>query len=119
MDNTELQISIQVGEFGSWPYDKLPAEIIPPDKGTLVGEVELTDTSSVTSETYSIIYDFDGLTDADVEQYIQQLIQNGWKGDVYMVKRVVEWKGKQYNISIEPMKYEGLTSFVCNVRLAE
>ncbi len=66
-------------------------------------------------EAYNILYEYNGLTEKDVEEYMQKLIDSGWEGDSYMVSKNVEWKGKQFKASIEAMGYEGNVCFNCNL----
>ena len=116
---TLLQISVYVQKQGSWPMDELPSDIFPPDKGTLVGEVVISDIGEKDDVVYNITYDFDGLSNEDVVEYMQKLINKGWQGDEYMVSKIVEWKGNRFEASIEVMEYEGVISFSSNLRKVE
>jgi len=112
---TLLQVSVLVEELGDWPADQLPADIFPPKKGTLVGTVDIIDNGYNDLEIYNINYEYSGLTDEDVTEYMNELMDSGWEGDRYMVKKVVKWKGKEFEADIEPMEYEGNVIFSCNM----
>ncbi len=114
-----LQISVYVQKQGSWPGDELPSDIFPPDKGTLVGEVVISDIGEKDDVVYNITYDYEGLSNEDVVEYMQKLINKGWQGDEYMVSKIVEWKGNRFEASIEVMEYEGVISFSSNLRKVE
>ena len=116
---TLLQISVYVQKQGSWLGDELPSDIFPPDKGTLVGEVVISDIGEKDDVVYNITYDYEGLSNEDVVEYMQKLINKGWQGDEYMVSKIVEWKGNRFEASIEVMEYEGLISFSSNLRKVE
>jgi hypothetical protein len=113
---TLLQISIYVQMQGSWPGDELPPDVFPPDKGTLVGEVVISDVGEREDFIYYITYDYEGLSNEDVGEYMQKLIDKGWQGDEYMVSKIVEWKGSRFEASIEVMEYQGVISFISNLR---
>lgn len=112
--STMLQISVYVRKMGSWPQDKLPADIFPPEKGTLIGEVDII-SSDDDGMLYYFVYDYDGLTEQDVMDYVNKLIEQGWSGDEYMVAKQVEWNGRIFEASIEPWYDEGVWSFSCNL----
>ena len=116
---TLLQISVYVQKQGSWPADELPSDIFPPDKGTLVGEVVISDIGEREDVAYNITYDYEGLSIEDAGEYMQKLIDKGWQGDAYMVSKIVEWKGNRFEASIEVMEYQGVITFSCNLRKVE
>ena len=116
---TLLQISIYVQKLGSWPVDELPSDIFPPDKGTLVGEVVISDIGEREDVAYNITYDYEGLSIDDAGEYMQKFIDKGWQGDAYMVSNIVEWKGSRFEASIEVMEYQGVITFSCNLRKVE
>lgn len=92
-----LQITIMTIEQGSWPYDELPPDLIPPETGMLVGEISIQQYD----DSMYFVYTFDGLDwDASVG-YMMMLIDNGWKGDDMFVSKNFEWNGKKYEASIE------------------
>jgi uncharacterized protein (DUF433 family) len=112
---TLLQVSVLVEELGNWPAGQLPEDIFPPQKGMLVGTVDIVDNGYNGSEVYNITYEYSGLTDEDVEEYMNELMDSGWEGDRYMVKKMVNWKGKEFKTNIEPMNYKGNIVFSCNL----
>lgn len=116
---TLLQISVYEQKQGSWPADELPSDIFAPEKGTLVGEVVISDIGERKDSAYYFTYDYEGLSNEDVGKYMQKLIDKGWQGDEYMVSKIVEWNGNKFEASIEAMEYEGMMSFTCNLRKAE
>ena len=112
--STMLQMTVYVRKLGPWPADQLPADIVPPEKGTLIGEVQIfgLDDDGI---QYVVRYDYDGLTDADVSDYVAKLIERGWSGDEYQLYKDVEWNGDLYEAWIEPWYDEGAWSFNCNL----
>lgn len=109
---TMLQISVYVKDLGLWPHDTLPADIFPPEKGTLIGEVQIQDLDAH-GHQYMISYEYDGLTEEDVAEYMEELIGQGWKGDEYMVSKDIAWNGSTFDASIEPYYDEGTVIFDC------
>ena len=113
---TLLQISVYVQKQGSWPVDELPSDIFPPDKGTLVGEVAISDIGEREGTAYNIAYGYEGLSIEDAGEYMQKLIDKGWQGDAYMVSKIVEWKDNRFEASIEVMEYQEIITFSSNLR---
>ncbi|NLO39556.1 MAG: hypothetical protein GX115_08820 [Ruminiclostridium sp.] len=109
-----LQITVYVEKLGSWPADKLPAEIVPPDKGMQIGDVEINDISDGAA-AYYITFEYSGLSEDDVREYMQSYLDKGWGGDQYMVKRTIKWKGKQFEVDMEPYYDGGNVSFTFNL----
>lgn len=113
-----LQISVYSQKLGTWPADKMPTEIIPPEKGILIGDVEIIDYSGENT-VYGISFEYSGLSDDDVKQYMESYLRRGWEGDQYYINKTIKWKGKNYNASIEPMFEEGNVFFNCNLIAVE
>lgn len=93
-----MQISIMTGKQGSWPYDELPPDLMPPEIGTLAEEISI---QKHDDDSMFFVYTFDGLDGDAAADYMMMLIDNGWEGDDTFVSKVVEWKGKKYDASIE------------------
>ncbi len=93
-----LQISIVTAKQGSWPYDELPPDLIPPEIGTLAEEISIQEYDD---DSMYFVYTFDGLDRDAVTDYMMMLIDNGWKGDDMFISKTVEWKGKKYKATIE------------------
>ena len=111
---TMLQISVYVKGLGAWPENRLPVDIFPPEKGTLIGEVEIYGLGD-DGVQYIISYEYDGLSDQDIMDYMTKLMEQGWGGDEYMLSKVVEWNGSRFDAYIEPWYDEGAVSFYCNL----
>lgn len=111
--NNQLQMSVYVHELGTWPADEVPADIVPPEKGTMIGEVEIYHDSRY--DRYDIIFVYDGLTEDDVYKYMELCQGRGWEGDEYIIDKIITWKGKRYRASIEPMFDRGDVVFYCTL----
>lgn len=92
-----LQINMITGEQGSWPYDELPPDLIPPETGTLAEKISI----QKDGDSMYFVYTFDGLDKDAAADYIMMLIDNGWKGDTMFISKTVEWNGKNYKATIE------------------
>ncbi|MDD4422560.1 MAG: hypothetical protein PHD46_05950, partial [Eubacteriales bacterium] len=101
-------------ELGTWPTDKLPNEIVPPEKGLLIGNVEIIDYNGDFS-AYGIAYKYSGLSEDDVRGYMESYLNKGWEGDQYYIKRTITWKGKKYKANMEPMLEQGNAFFTFNL----
>lgn len=109
-----LQINLMTIEQGSWPYDELPPDLIPPETGTLVGEISIEQYD----DSMYFVYTFDGLDEDAAAGYMMMLIDNGWEGDDMFVRKIVEWNGKKYKATIELYEtIETRSSFSFNMRL--
>ena len=106
-----LQISVYTQELGTWPSEKIPAEIVPPEKGILIGDVEI----SGDSNAYYISFEYSGLSEDDLQQYIESYLERGWTGDQYYIRKNINWKGKNYRVNIEPMPDGDNVFFICNM----
>lgn len=107
-----LQMVIYKSEVSSWPQEKLPPDIFPPENCTLIGEVEIIENYE---NAWYFSYQCDGVDEAAVNTYIQKLIDNGWQGDSSMVNKDFNWKGNNYSASIEVYEIVGNSStFTCN-----
>lgn len=111
--DTLLQISVFVEELGTWPADELPADIVPPEKGILIGEVDIYHDSD--SNSYNINFVYNGLSEDDVREYMESYLEEGWEGDEYMISKTIKWKGKSYKVNIEPMPDGDNIYFQCNM----
>ena len=110
---TMLQITVYVEELGGWPADELPSEIIPSEKGLLLGvEIRPMDEKG---KQYFISIDYDGLEEQDVTDYMLHYLELGWRGDEYMVSKDIEWNGAMFEASIEPYYDMGVVSFSVNL----
>lgn len=113
-----IQMNIYTTELGAWPADKLPADVIPPEEGTLIGDVELIE--SVPGQIWYTNYTYDGVNEEKAKDYMDMLISKGWSGDSYMVTKDVEWDGKKYNASIEVYETDDNSStFTLNLGLSQ
>lgn len=108
-----LQINLMTIEQGSWPYDELPPDLIPPETGMLVGEISI----QKDDDSMYFVYTFDGLDGDATVDYMMMLIDNGWKGDDMFVSKTFEWNGKKHKASIELYETIGTrSSFSFNMR---
>ena len=108
-----LQINLMIIEQGSWPYDELPPDLIPPETGTLVGEISI----QKDDDRMYFVYTFDGIDEDAAVDYMMMLIDNGWKGDDMFVSKTFEWNGKKHKASIELYEtIESRSSFSFNMR---
>jgi len=106
---SSLSINIITAEQGSWPYDKLPPDLLPPETGTLVGDIEI----EYHGDMMYFVYTFDDMDEDAAADYMMMLIDNGWKGDETYVSKTFEWNGKKYKASIEVYEIiETRSSFV-------
>lgn len=111
---TLMQMDVYVEELGTWPEGELPADIFPPEKGLLIGNVQIYDQSDDGFHWY-IRYEYDGLGEQDVMDYMEQFMEQGWSGDEYMIKKSIEWNGSTFDASMEPWWDEGAVSFDFNL----
>ncbi len=110
-----LQISVYTQHLGTWPSDKVPADIVPPEKGILIGDVEI----SGDTDAYYISFEYSGLSEDDVRQYMESYLERGWTGDEYYIRKNINWKGKNYRANIEPMPDGNNVFFNCNLMATE
>lgn len=111
-DGNHLQISVYTSEAGAWPANELPSDIIPPNTGMPIEKLEILETSP---GLWYFNYTYDDIDEAAAREYMELLRENGWEGDDMMVFKAFEWKGKNYEASVE--LYETLetrTTFTCN-----
>lgn len=113
--STWIRINVQKDQDGEWSFDKIPPDILQPEKGTLVGG---TDVLEQVEGVWYFNYTYDGIDEEAAKEYMQLLRENGWSGDDTFVTKSFEWKGKAYSADIEI--YETLdtrTTFTCNFYL--
>lgn len=110
-----LQISVRVEEMGSWPKDKLPPDILPMDKGILLGEVYIDQLADMGFEAYYITFEYSDVTEKELKEYMKKYTDNGWDGDEYFVSKTIQWKGKAFDATLEPMSYDGNIYFSVNM----
>ncbi len=110
-----LQISVYTQHLGAWPSDKVPAEIVPPEKGILIGNVDI----SGDSNAYYISFEYSGLSEDDVRQYMESYLEKGWTGDEVYIRKNISWKGKNYRANIESMPDGNNVFFNCNLMATE
>lgn len=67
---SDLRFQFNATELGVWPVDRLPADIIQPEKGILLDEVQIFDLGDEGFQ-YVINYEYDGLSDQDIIDYMQ------------------------------------------------
>ncbi len=114
---TMLQISLYTQTAGAWPKDQIPPDILEPQTGELVGEIEVLETSE---NAWYFNYTYDGIDEAAAQEYMELLIENGWSGDVSQIYKTFEWNGKRCEASIEIYEIiETRTTFICNFCLSE
>jgi hypothetical protein len=110
-----LKITVYVEEQGTWPYGEIPEEIVPPTKGTMIGEVE----AYGDSKAYFIIFEYSGLTEDDVRQYMESYIERGWRDSDEYISNTIYWNGNKYKVSIEYIPDGNNAVFYCNLVLTE
>lgn len=108
-----LQMIVAVKDLGEWPYDDVPEDIFPPEKGTLIGHVQIFQLGDEGDE-YVLSYEYEGLNEEDVTEYMRQFLERGWDGDEWMIYRSVEWNGSSFYSSMEPWWDEGFATFYFN-----
>jgi len=109
-----LQMNLMTVKQGSWPYDKLPPDLIPPETGTLVGEISIQEYDDITY----FVYTYDGIDSDAAAEYMKMLIDNGWEGDSTYISKTFEWNGKKYSASVEIYEtIETRSSFTFNMQL--
>lgn len=62
-----------------------------------------------------ISYDYDGLEEQDVTDYMLQYLELGWRGDEHMIFKDIEWNGGTFEASVEPYYDLGTVSFSVNL----
>lgn len=107
-----LKMTITTLEQGSWPYNELPPDLLPPETGTLVGGIDI----EYHGDMMYFVYTFDGMDEDAADNYMMMLVDNGWEGDDMYVSKTIEWNGKKYNASVEVYEIiETRSSFVFNM----
>ena len=113
-----LQMAVYTGETGAWPKDQMPPDVIPPSDCTFIGEISLMET--IEGQVWYTNYQCDGINEEEAKAYMDMLVQNGWAGDVSMVTKTFEWKGKKYEGSIELYETdENSSTFTLNLSLVQ
>jgi hypothetical protein len=108
-----LQISYRQLPQGEWPTDTVPKELIPPENAALVGEIELIGSDE---DGWYFVYTYDGIDESAAEAYMNSFVSKGWEGDPSFVSKGVDWRGKNYDTSIEIYKIlETRSSFIVNL----
>jgi hypothetical protein len=108
-----LQISYRQLPQGEWPTDTVPKELIPPKNAALVGEIELIGSDE---DGWYFVYTYDGIDESAAEAYMNSFVSKGWEGDSSFVSKVVDWRGKKYDASIEIYQIlETRSSFIVNL----
>jgi len=108
---TWLQITVMSAKKGVWPKDKIPTALTQP-KGCNLLDVGL-------HENYddNMLFSFTcmGMSEAEANAYMNDLIKAGWEGDTNMVYINKPWRGKAHGISLELYEVAaGNASFVVN-----
>lgn len=114
--DTMLQIDVYTAQAGSWPADEIPPDVPEPETGTLVGTVDILETSET---MWYFNYTYDGVDQAAAEAYMNGLAEKGWSGDTYQMFKSFDWNGRSYEASIEIYEtVETRTTFTCNFYLS-
>lgn len=112
-----LQMVLYTSELGTWPADKLPPDVIPPENCTFIGGLDVIE--NIPGEAWYFNYTCDGMNEAAAKAYFDKLRENGWSGDSQLVKDI-EWSGKKYRADIEIYEITGSTSsFTLNLMISQ
>jgi hypothetical protein len=79
----------------------------------LIGNVQIFQLGDEGDE-YVLSYEYEGLNEEDVTEYMRQFLERGWDGDEWMIYRSVEWNGSSFYSSMEPWWDEGFATFYFN-----
>lgn len=106
--NTTDTLQIIVSDQGSSSWPSFPGDLLPPDKGTLYGEVHiptLSDDDKASGNYYTASFSLVDLTEEDCYAYIQKLVDNGWSGGYDMVSKEVSIDGVLCNLTFQFVQY--------------
>lgn len=116
--DNHLQMALYTSEVAAWPADKLPADVIPPAEGALIGGMELQE--NVPGQIWYTNYTYDGINGEKANAYMDMLVKNGWEGDFSMVGKDIQWNGKMYRATIEVYETnDNSSTFTLNLELRQ
>jgi len=96
--NTTVQLAILQEKEGTWPSDRLPPDIYPPENCTLVGNPDVWEEEE--DSLYTFHFTCEGVDVAAANAYLAGLEQEGWDGPGQYFKDI-EWQGKTWTADIE------------------
>lgn len=107
-----LEITIYAMDAGSWPADDIPPDVLKPQFGTLVGNIDVLNTME---GMWYFNYTYDDIDEEAAHEYMNMLIEKGWEGDISQLYKSFEWKGNTYGATVEIYEIiENRTTFTCN-----
>lgn len=113
--NTSDTLQIIVSEAGSAEWPSFPGDLLPPEKGTLYGEVHipnLTDSDKANGNYYTAGFSLVDLTEEDCYAYIQKQAENGWDVSYDMATKVIDFEGVTCTLSLQFVQfYDGQADF--------
>jgi hypothetical protein len=112
-----LQMVLYTSEVGSWPADKLPPDVIPPENATFIGDIEVLE--NIPGQAWYTTYTCEGIDETGAQAYFDKLREKGWSGDSQLVKDI-KWNGKKYRADIEIYEtVDNTSSFTLNFSIVE
>jgi hypothetical protein len=96
---TWLQITVTTAKTGAWPgADQIPPALTPPQKCTLAD----TGVNSLDENNWSYTFTCVDMSEKEANAYLDELLKSGWNGDRSQLLRKANWRGKPYELSLEP-----------------
>jgi len=113
--NSSDTLQLIVSDVGTSTWPSLPGNLLPPDKGTLYGEVNITnlsDSDKASGNYYSAGFSLVDLTEEDCFAYVQKLADNGWSGGYDMVTKEMQFEGVTCDLMLQFVQfYDGEADF--------
>lgn len=114
--NSTDTLQMIVFDAGTSKWPSLPGDLLPPDKGTLYGEVDivnLSDSDKASGNYYSAGFSLVDLTEEDCLAYVQKLADNGWSGGYDMVTKEMQFDGVTCDLMLQFVQfYDGQADFL-------
>ncbi len=80
--NTSDTLQVIVSDLGSGKWPTLPGDVLPPDKGTIMGEVDILNISADDKSQghyYYAGFTLVDVTEEDCQAFVQKQVANGWE----------------------------------------
>ncbi|NLK65621.1 MAG: hypothetical protein GX289_11090 [Tissierellia bacterium] len=106
--NTKEVLQMIVTDLGTSEWPQLMGDVLPPDAGTLYGEVYIAELSKSDKEYgnyYSAGFTLVDLTEEDCVAFIEKQLSNGWEGGYDMIFKDVTIDGVDCELMLQFVQY--------------
>jgi hypothetical protein len=116
--NTADTLQIIVAEAGSGAWPSLAGDLLPPDHGTLLGEVDILKIDAdekAQGHYYYAGFSLIDITEEECYAFVQKQIDNGWDGGYDMASKEMVFDGVACDLMFQFVQYyDGQGDFFCS-----